>query len=640
MAAPVGTPVIRKRQSVRSLGVVWACSVLLVSLHAGPTRAGEAPELEDRLADLGEHPRLFFDADAAKEVRARIDSHPLLKRAYRRMVEETQAIFDAAPVEREKRGKRLLGKSRKCLKRVIRLAFLYRMTGESRYAERAKKEMLAAAAFKDWNPSHFLDVAEMTAALAIGYDWLHAMLDSEARRTIRRAIVEKGLKPGLDGGWWVDTTNNWGQVCHGGLTVGALAVREHAPELARRTIRRALEKIGGPMGVYGPRGGYPEGPGYWRYGTSYNVLLIDALRSAVGSDFGLTSRSGFMRSAEYYLHAHGATGLYFNYSDGGAHAGLTCCVFWFARQREKPSLLWMERRKLERYAEGKDGASRFLPFLFVWAPSMEDIRPPKSRHRHVEGKTPVGIHRSAWEEDAVYVGLKAGTPRMNHAHMDIGSFVMEADGVRWAVDLGSQNYHSLESAGVDLWSSGQDAERWDVFRLSNFSHNTLVVDGKKQRVDGVGEIVGFSAESPRPHTVVDMSSVYAGQLDRVKRGVVMGPSGTVVVQDAVRARQSQPATVRWAMVTRADVQMDGDGRATLRQDGETLSLRVASPSAADLETYSTEPPADYDAPNPDTRMVGFKVTVDAGERQRLRVRLVPGSATEESSDIPASFADW
>ena len=30
--------------------------------------------------------------------------------------------------------------------------------------------MLAIAQFADWNPSHFLDVAEMTMGMAIGYD--------------------------------------------------------------------------------------------------------------------------------------------------------------------------------------------------------------------------------------------------------------------------------------------------------------------------------------------------------------------------------------------------------------------------------------------------------------------------------------
>ena len=55
------------------------------------------------------------------------------------------------------------------------------MTGDKRYALRAQKEMIAAAAFDDWNPSHFLDVAEMTTALAFGYDWLYDELDPQAR---------------------------------------------------------------------------------------------------------------------------------------------------------------------------------------------------------------------------------------------------------------------------------------------------------------------------------------------------------------------------------------------------------------------------------------------------------------------------
>ena len=54
--------------------------------------------------------------------------------------------------------------------------------------------MLAAARFNDWNPSHFLDVGEMTFALAIGYDWLFDQLDEPSRKEIRTAIVEKGLK--------------------------------------------------------------------------------------------------------------------------------------------------------------------------------------------------------------------------------------------------------------------------------------------------------------------------------------------------------------------------------------------------------------------------------------------------------------
>ena len=53
--------------------------------------------------------------------------------------------------------------------------------------------MLQAASFPDWNPQHFLDVGEMTMALAIGYDWLYDSLQPDTRRVVREAIIEKDL---------------------------------------------------------------------------------------------------------------------------------------------------------------------------------------------------------------------------------------------------------------------------------------------------------------------------------------------------------------------------------------------------------------------------------------------------------------
>lgn len=76
--------------------------------------------------------------------------------------------------------------------------------------------------------------------------------------------------------------------------------------------------------------------------------------------------------------------------------------------------------------------------------------------------------------------------------MDIGSFVMEADGVRWAMDLGLQDYNSLETKGVNLWGSGQNSQRWEVFRYNNFVHNTLTVNNQLQRVDGYAPITRSS----------------------------------------------------------------------------------------------------------------------------------------------------
>lgn len=59
--------------------------------------------------------------------------------------------------------------------------------------------------------------------------------------------------------------------------------------------------------------------------------------------------------------------------------------------------------------------------------------------------------RGGWnsKEDS-YLAVKGGSPLTSHAHMDAGSFIYERKGIRWAIDLGMQNYLSLESRGVNL----------------------------------------------------------------------------------------------------------------------------------------------------------------------------------------------
>ncbi|MCH5376017.1 MAG: heparinase, partial [Planctomycetes bacterium] len=67
---------------------------------------------------------------------------------------------------------------------------------------------------------------------------------------------------------------------------------EDEPDLAARTVLNAAQNVTRAMSAYAPKGSYPEGPGYWAYGTSYNVLLIDMLEGVLGTDFGLSKAPG------------------------------------------------------------------------------------------------------------------------------------------------------------------------------------------------------------------------------------------------------------------------------------------------------------------------------------------------------------
>ena len=231
------------------------------------------------------HPRLFTTRKELAGLRNMLERDPLRRQMADFVIQQANLLREVEPVERKLEGRRLLSQSRRCVERVLILAMAYHLTGDVRHAQRCRQEMLAAARFSDWNPTHFLDVAEMTFALAIGYDWLYDQLDEASRKEIRKAIVEKGVAVPFETkhNGWVHAHNNWGQVCHGGLTVGALAVLEDEPDLAARTVHNALQNVVVSMAVYAPRGSYPEGPGYWAYGTSYNVLLIAALESVLAA---------------------------------------------------------------------------------------------------------------------------------------------------------------------------------------------------------------------------------------------------------------------------------------------------------------------------------------------------------------------
>lgn len=598
-------------------------------------------EIQRRLQQMpASHPRLFLPAGGEVELKQRISRDPVAAKLQAAIVAEADRQLASKPVERVLIGRRLLDKSRTALSRVLHWGMAWRLTGQEKYAVRARAELLAVADFTDWNPSHFLDVAEMTTAVAVGYDWFYASLDEPTRQRLRSAIVEKGLKPSIKTNSWSRSTNNWNQVCNAGMAVGALAVAESEPGLAAEMIARAINTVPVSMHEYSPDGAYPEGPGYWAYGTTFNVILISALQGALGTDFGLTKLPGFLATADYFLHVTGPSGYYFNYADcGRGGQGVAPAMFWFAAQRQSPELLFTEMEKIAGNSSAalNLGGDRTLPLALAWMGArVGQPTPPAALSWTGRGSAPVAFHRSAWDRNGSFVALKGGSPSTNHAHMDVGAFVMDAEGVRWADDLGMQDYNSLESKGIQLWGKTQDAERWNVFRLGTSAHNVLMVDGQQQRVDGKALIT--LAKPGR--TVVETSSVYHGQLARSSRGVILQPDCSVRVQDEFSALGKPATTVRWAMVTRADVHVDGAGRATLKQEGKTLRLRVLEPTDVTWKVYPTDPPPRAtDARNEGTRLIGFEVVVAAGKAQRLVVQLEPASAN--GSDLPVQpLAEW
>ena len=584
-----------------------------------------------KLAATQPHPRLIFTKELETSIRNRIAEEPEMSDFFSIIKADADSLLNKPPSERIMEGTRLLKVSRTVLERVLRLAMAYRLTDEEIYLNRAEQEMLAAADFIDWNPDHWLDVAEMSTALAFGYDWLYDDLSPSTRKTLVDALVQKGVvvykgKSGM---------HNWNDVCNGSMIMTSLAIAETHPIEAVKTIEIALDHLPEALGSYTKEGGHLEGPGwYWHYANLYSVPTIASMESACGADFGFKDKfSGFMQGARFYLHMHGPTRQYYNYNDAGSGGPVLCPPsFWFASQLKDPSLLYFQSEVI------RDGEYRWRmdPMVLLWWPESLDVGPPQELYYQTDGITPVASHRSSWTDpDAAFIGFKGGQcTEPHHAHMDIGSFIYESDGVRWARDLGAQNYDSLRSAGIDLGDHTQEGDRWTVFRMNNFSHNTLVVNDALQRVDGVGT---FTDKGP-DFTVMELASLYAPYLDKASRGVRLLSGKRALIQDELKSGNEE-ASIRWAMLTGAEVELMGS-EARLTEAGQELYLSVIEPEGATVEIFQSDPPPnDYDASNPGTRMVGFNVNLEPNESTRIVVLLDPNSGQVEELTVNP-LATW
>lgn len=192
----------------------------------------------------------------------------------------------------------------------------------------------------------------------------------------------------------------------------------------------------------------------------------------------------------------------------------------------------------------------------------------------------------------------------------------------WAVDLGVQDYNSLESVGIDLWNRKQHSQRWDVFRYNNFSHNTLAFDHKKQDVGGYTRINSFGDSPGFMHLVSDLTKAYKGQVKSCVRGMAIVDNRFVVIQDEIESLE-QPVELTWTMVTRAKVRKLDDRSLELSEGNRKMILKVETDQKVRMKSIPASSPNAYDAPNEGVTIVGFETTIPAAAQARYVVKLIP-----------------
>jgi hypothetical protein len=598
-----------------ALAITFLASLAVHSYGAAGTLLTVPPPAEILARLHKEHPRLIASASDFDHLRQQLATQPQLSQWHSKLKDRAQRMLTQPPSRYEiPDGLRLLSTSRRVLDRTCTLALLYRLDGDRAWLDRAWQELDAAAHFTNWNPRHFLDTAEMSHAFAIGYDWLYHAWTPDQRATLRTALLDHGLTPALGVyrgkspyGSWHKTRHNWNQVCNGGIGIGALAIADEAPELCGEILSNAVHSIQLAMAEFAPDGAWNEGPGYWHYATSYNIAFLAALDSALGTDFGLSQLPAFADTGLFPLYLTGPLRRTINYADGGDGAIRAPQMFWLARKFDRPLYAWYER-----------ALAGPAPYDLLWFDPRGDG--PKSMHlpldKYFRG-VEVATFRGGWEDpDALFLGFKAGDNKANHSHLDLGSFVLDALGKRWALDLGADDYNLPGYFGK---------QRWDYYRLRAEGHNTLLINpgaAPDQDTKAAARIIHFESSPEQALAVADLSAAYSKQARRVWRGLSLLSRKSVLVQDEVRT--DQPAEVWWSLHTPAETEIHDDGAtAMLSQGNVRLLARILTPKNArftlrDAQPLSSSPQPDGQAKNQGTR----KLTIHLSDSTDLRLAVL------------------
>ena len=574
-----------------------------------------------------DHPRLLLHAGEEEEIRLAIETQPVMAEADSAILAYCDETLYQPPHPRRMAGFRI-ERMQVPLQRIFYLSYAYRVHGDRRYADRAIEEMLNTAEYEDWNPGHFLDVAEITMGMAIGYDWLYDEMTAEQRRRVASAISRHGLDASkIDkDAWFYTAFQNWNQVCNAGLVFGAIAVWDEYRDDAVMILDKCFDSNYLTLTEgYSKEGAYAEGYGYWGYGSAFQILLIAALESAFGSDMGLMDgHDRFFRSGTFMQMMNRPSGLCFDYADSGREAAAEHMLAWLAVKTGDESLLYPEVQKLRKNHFSRMDMQRLLPFFLISARKIDfaKLRVPDGRFFTTGGLTPLYIYRSGWEsEDDTYLGIKAGLISSNHSHCDVGSFVFDADGVTWADDLGLQPYLSLESKGVDLWNRWQNSSRYDVFRIGPFSHNIITVNGHRPDVYQYIDFTRTWCEDAQKGAEMNLKMLYWEDLKDYRRTVILlgEDDAELLVKDELRAGD-HPAIVRWNLCTTAQAEILDDTCIRLFADGHERLLRLEGCNGK-AAIWSAQPGTDIDYPNPDNVLVGFTVDLEAGESAVMNVSL-------------------
>ena len=539
----------------------------------------------DKAIDIGslKHPYLYFTEEEKPAILDRIEHDPECHDIFNRLKAEAK-MWLFMPVDREipvqgkntragwsehDRDHKYATYYSSNQDNAFYLAFLYQMTGEQKYADKAFEFADAFCDLTTWtqrahefpiiysrimpwnvpddqvnfNFDHINgDAGRMMAAV---YDWLYPALNQAQRDRIRGALIEKvvtRVRGDYEFHWWATAYRcNWCGVCNSGVGLTGLALLTENPQLTD-IVAESYNRINSMLGELGVDGGWQEGGGYWDYGVNTSTFFADALKRLTGSKYNLFENERLKNNPvtfPIYITLPGGGSLNFEDSGGGHHrVGGTHLINKLAAETNSREAAWYRNDIL---GEGND------IFDIIWPRPEPEGSPPKNPSIHFR-TIDWWVMRSDFKDpERVLVAGKAGmNDDPHHGHLDIGHFIIHWQKEYFIRDLGSRGYDEKYF----------DDMRWDYPQASSIGHNVVFVNGEKQisgkmrkqpwNYEVGGDVEEFRSTDKLDYVRMNPTKAYPNkELKRWIRHVVLDKPEITVVLDEIDAEPGSKIEVRF-----------------------------------------------------------------------------------------------
>lgn len=578
----------------------------------------------------GVHPRVYVTEAEIKTLQQRARSTH--RQLWQQTLQNLRAFKQAPPPApaQERRAQNEVGIA------IAEAALAWKIEGDRKYLEAAKKFMDAAVSYDVWGytynkPDVDLAAGHLLYGLGWGYDLLYHDLSEAERTRYRNKLARQARllsdyykpKPGRTYSY----SQNHVFIPIAGLAVAAYALYDEvsdAPQWA--ALARAIyDRV---LATYSPDGYYYEGFEYWVFSTPWIIHFLDAHAHATGED--LYEQPGLKQMHLYVAHSMLPGGRYvFDFGDiyegsitragqgdesrraspgGRFHTNYNLLYRLAARFKSaeiQGVAAWLQ--SLNQY-----NAEEYWSLLW-YDPGIRPMPITQQPRWHYFRDHEVVYWRSDWTPQATAFAFKCGPPEghhttellqkfpdwhlsAGHAHPDAGSFIIFA----------RKNYLTGDTgyAGIPLTAH----------------HNTVLIDGRGQAKEGKGHDAFADVPYERLNQIRltevslgdgfarlrgDVTAAYdpGFGLTKFEREFQFTTRNGFVISDVLAAKEPHVFTA----LLHADDKVEIAGakpKFVIRADGAALAGTVAAPDNAKL----TVEPNELTAP-------GRPGSVDKGEQQ-------------------------